>query len=106
VTGLEPRMKKRLTQVFLVILITLSISLLSAYLDYYDLAEADFLSRNISFENPDQENLSIDQRVEFKVFISSAFSLIFHEVIDLSEKFPRFTFTRFSFDQKTFILRC
>jgi hypothetical protein len=106
VTGLEPRMKRRLTQVFLVILITLSISLLSAYLDYYDLAEADFLSRNISFENPDQENLSIDQRVEFKVFISSVFSLIFHEVIDLSEQFLRFTFTRFSFEQKTFILRC
>ena len=103
---MEPCMKTRPTQVFLVILITLSISLLSAYLDYYDLAEADFLSWNISFENPDQENLLIDQRIEFKAFISSVLSLIFHEVIDLSEQLPRLTFTGSSFDQKTFILRC
>jgi len=99
-------MKRRLTQVFLVILITLSISLLSAYLDYYDLAEADFLSWNIVFENPDQENLLLDQQIEFKVFISSVFSLIFREIIDLSEHLPRFTFTRYSLDQKTFIPRC
>lgn len=99
-------MKRRLTQIFFVILITLSISLLSAYLDYYDLAEADFLSWNIRFENPDQENLLIDQKIEFKVLISSADSLIFHEVIDLSEQLPRFTFTWSSSDQNTFILRC
>jgi len=99
-------MKRRLTQVFLAILITLSVSLLSAYLDYYDLAEADFLSRNISFENPDQENLLMDQQIEFKVFISSVFSLIFHEVIDLSGHLPHFTFPQPFFDQKTIILRC
>jgi len=99
-------MKRRLTQIFFVILITLSISLLSAYLDYYDLAEADFLSWNIRFENPDQESLLIDQKIEFKVFISGVFSLIFHEVLDLSEQLPRFSFTRSSFDQKTFTLRC
>ena len=99
-------MKRRLTQIFFVILITLSISLLSAYLDYYDLAEADVLSWNIRFENPDQENLLIDQKIEFKVLISSADSLIFHEVIDLSEQLPRFTFTWSSSDQNTFILRC
>ena len=99
-------MKRRLTQIVLAILITLSISLLSAYLDYYDLAEADFLSWNMRFENPNQENLLLDQQIEFKAFISSVLSLIFHEVIDLSEQLPRLTFTGSSFDQKTFILRC
>jgi len=99
-------MKRRPTQIVLVILITLSISLLLAYRDYYDLAEADFLSWNMRFENPDQENLLLDQQIEFKVFISNVFSLIFHEVIDLSEHLPRFTFPQPSFNQKAFILRC
>ena len=99
-------MKRRLTQIVLAILITLSISLLSAYLDYYDLAEADFLSRNVSFENPDQENLLIDQQIEFKVFISSAFSLIIHEVTDFSNHLPRLTLEAPSLEQKITILRC
>jgi hypothetical protein len=99
-------MKRRLTQIALVVLITLFISFLSAYLDYYDLAEADFLSRNISFENPDQENLLIDQQIEFRVFMSSAFSLIIHEIIDFSERLPHLTFEPSSLERKIFILRC
>jgi len=99
-------MKRRLTQIVFVILITLSISLLLAYHDYDDLAEADFPSRNISFGNPDQENLLIDQQIEFKVFISSAFSLMIHEVIDFSKHLPRLAFEAPSFDQKILILRC
>ena len=99
-------MKRRLTQIVLVVFITLSMSLLLAYRDYCDLAEADFLSCNMRFENPDQENLLADQQIESKVFISSGFSLVIHGIIDLSRHLPRLTFERSSFDQKTSILRC
>jgi len=99
-------MKRRLTQIVLVILITLSISLLLAYRDYYDLAEADFPSRNMSFGNSDEENLLIGQQIEFKVFISSAFSLMIHEVINFSKHLPHLTFEAPSFDQKILTLRC
>ena len=99
-------MKRRLTQIVLVILITLSISLLLAYRDYYDLTEADFPSRNMSFGNPDEENLLIDQQIEFKVFISSAFSLMIHEVTDFSKHLPHLAFEAPSFDRRILILRC
>jgi hypothetical protein len=103
---LKLRIKRRLTQIFLVILISLSIPLFSAYLDYYDLAEGDFLFCDIGFENPDQENLLIDQQSESKVFISSAFSTMLPPAIDFLEQFTHFSFPTCSLDQKTFILRC
>jgi hypothetical protein len=99
-------MKRGLTQILLFILITLFIPLYSAYLDYCDLAEADLLCCDMSFENPDQENLLIDQQDESKVFLSSGFSMHFPPGIDLLEQLPYLSFTTCSLDQKTFILRC
>jgi hypothetical protein len=99
-------MKRRLAQIFLVILISLSIPLLSAYLDYYDLAEAGFLACDISFENSDEDNLSIDRQNEYEAFLPSAFSIRFPSGIDLLGQLPHFSFKTCFLDQKTFFLRC
>jgi hypothetical protein len=99
-------MKKRITQTFLVIAISLFIAIISTYLHYYNLAEGDFPSHNISYENPDQEDLFIGQQSESKVFISSAFSITFPPGVDLLEHFPNFPFIICSLGQKTSVLRC
>jgi hypothetical protein len=99
-------MKRRLIQIFLVIIISLFIPISLAYLNYYNLAKADFISLDLSFENPDQENLLLDQQNESKVFILSAFSILFPSGINLLKKFPPFFLTMCFSDQKTFVLRC
>jgi hypothetical protein len=104
--GFKSYSKKRLIQIVLVFLISFSVPLLSAYLDYCDLREADFLSCDICFENPDQDNLLIDQHSEFKVLLSSAFSIRFLPGIDFLEPFPLSSFITYSVDPKTSILRC
>lgn len=104
--GFKSHSRKRMIQIVLVFLISFSILLLSAYLDYCDLREADFLSRDISFENPDQDNLLTDQHNESKVLISSAFPIGFPPGIDFLEPFSLFNFPTYSPDSKTFVLRC
>jgi hypothetical protein len=99
-------MERRLNRIVLVILISFSIPLLSAYLAYYDLTEAYLLSNDICLENSDEENLLMDQHDESKLFISSPSSVRFPPGITFLEQFPRFPFITFSLDQKTFILRC
>jgi len=99
-------MERRLTLIFLVILISLSIPLFSAYFDYYELAEAGFLAYDISFENPDQDNLPIDRQNESEVFLSSVSSIGFPPGINLLEQFAYFPFATCFLDQKTFALRC
>lgn len=69
-------MKRRPIQIFLVIVISFSIPALSTYFYYYDLAQTDF-SCDLSFENPDQEDLLIDQQNQSKVFVSRVFPRIF-----------------------------
>jgi hypothetical protein len=99
-------MKRRFAQFFLVILISLSIPLFSAYLDTYDLAEADFLACDISFESSDKDNLPIDRQNESEVFLPSAFLIRFPSEIDPPGQLPHFSFTTCPLDQKTCILRC
>ena len=99
-------MKRSLAQILLAVFISLSIPLFSAYLDYCDLAEADFFACDMSFENPDQDNLSIDPQNESEVFLSSAFSVTSTLSLDLLGQLPHFSFTTCSLDQKTFTLRC
>jgi hypothetical protein len=99
-------MRRRVTQTFLVIAISLLIPIISTYFHYYDLSEADFLSHDISYENPDQEDLFMGQQSESKVFISSAFSITFPPGVDLLEQIPNFPFIICSLDQKTSVLRC
>jgi hypothetical protein len=101
-------MKRRLGLIRfpLVILISIFIPLLSAYLGYSDLADVDFPSHDRSFENPDRVDLLVAQRNEPKLFTSGFFSIALRPEIDLLEAFSHFTFQTPPSDQETTILRC
>jgi hypothetical protein len=99
-------MKRKIIHTFLVIAISLFIPIFQAYFHYYDLAEADFLSLDLSFESPDQEISLIIKQNESKIFPSSASCIIFRLEIILAEQFPHSLFILCSFDQKASILRC
>jgi len=92
--------------IILVIAISFYIPIFSAFFGYYNLAEADFLSSTLIYENLDQENLLTDFKHELKVFgpsgISNAFFLITNFFKQFSYYFPQVH----SLDQRTFILRC
>jgi hypothetical protein len=96
----------RLIRIFLVILISLLIPLVSAYLGYHDLVDVDFPSHERSFENPDQVDLLVAQRNELKLFTSGSVSIALRTGIDLLEQFFHLTFQTPSSDQETTILRC
>ena len=99
-------MRRRVVQTFLVITISLFIPIFQTYLHYYDLAEADFLSFDLSFESPDEEiSLTIKQN-ESEAFLSSASCIIFGLEIILAEQFPHSPSILCFFDQKALILRC
>ena len=101
-------MKRRLSliHIFLAILISISIPLHSTYLDYSDLADVDFPSRNRSFENPDQVDLLGAQQNEPNLFTSGFFPSALRPGINLLGQFSHFTFQTPSSDQSTIILRC
>jgi len=101
-------MQRRLSLIrtFLIILISIFIPLLSAYLDYSDLADFDFPSPDRSFENPDQVNLLVAQQNEPKLFTSGFFSTALRPGIDFLEQSSHFTFQTPPSDQETTILRC
>jgi len=101
-------MKKRFrrTQIFLVITISFFILALPAYLRYTNLSEADFLSLDLSFESPDQDNVSSDCQNELKVPGPRAFSIIFFPEASLFEQSSHFFSQAPSLDQKTFVLLC
>jgi hypothetical protein len=96
----------RLIPFSFVILISIFIPLLSAYLDYSDLADVDFPPRNRSFENPDQVDLLVAQQNEPNLFTSGFFPIALRPGIDLLGQFFHFTFQTPSSDQSTTILRC
>ncbi len=98
--------KLKLIEFSLVILTSIFIPLLSAYLDYSDLAEVDFPSRDRSFEKPDRVELLVAQQNEFRSFVSGDFSVAFHPEADLFEQFFHLTFQTPSSGQETTILRC
>ncbi len=101
-------MQRRLSliRISLVILISIFIPLLSAYVDYWDLTDIDFPSRDRSYENPDQVDLLVAQQNERKLFTSGFFFIGLHPEIDLLEQFSQFTFQTPPSDQETTILRC
>ena len=105
-TGSKLPMERRLTPFFLVILIFLSIPLFSTYLDHCELTGVGLLVCDISFENPGQDNLSMDRLTESEVLLSNASSIRYPPGMNLSEQFAYFPSARCSLDEKTFILRC
>ncbi len=98
--------KLRLIQFPLVILISIFIPLASAYLDYLELSDVDFPSRDRSFQNPDQADLLVAQQNEPKLFTSGFFLIALRPGIDRLEPFSHSAFRTPPSDQETTILRC
>jgi hypothetical protein len=101
---MKSRFKK--IQIILVIAISLAIPASSAYICYYTVAAADFLSPNLNFETFDQEFLFPTYENELKVFVPGNFLNGFHLIIYLFGQSPLSFSKIFSVDQKTPILRC
>jgi hypothetical protein len=99
-------MKRKPALIFLVIVISAFIAVLPAYYRCSNLKRAKLLSTNLSFESLDKENLLIDRQKQSKVFVSSAFFIIFHLGTNVFEHISYFSYPTFSLDQASMILRC
>jgi len=99
-------MKRKPVWIILVITISLAISVSSAYVCYYTVASADFISHNPKLESFDQEFLSVSNQNESKVFDSGSLfkgtPLVTYPVGVPSQLFSKIP----SVDQKTLALRC
>ncbi len=96
--------RKRKTPIFLVIGISFLLALLSAYMHYYVLMEADFLSASPKFENTDLDSLLLLKRETSAAL--TGFSLTFRDEGDLTGLLSSSYFPVMSPRVKTFILRC
>jgi len=76
--------RKHKIELFLVIAISLLIPLLSAYIDYYVLMEADFF-HTPQFENPDLDCVLLCKKQQFTA--SSGFSHGFWDASNLAKHF-------------------
>jgi len=89
---------------FLILVISLSLSLGLAYMNYYALKEADFLCGNPRIEKTDFDYLLLTQRP--KVITPGGFSCVFWDRSNLAEHFPlpdyQVTFPRL----KSIVLLC
>jgi hypothetical protein len=100
-------MKKRFEriQIFLVIAISLFILGLPAYLRCTQLSQTKFVSSDLSFENPDQEEWLPDNGKELKVYGPSGF-LIFLLGTNLFEQSSYLFPQALSLRQRIVVLRC
>jgi hypothetical protein len=99
-------MKRKLIQISLVIVICAFTLVFPAYLRCSNLAGAKLLSTDLSFENPDQEDVFFGQQNESKTFVSIAFLIKLAPGTNLFDQISRFcSLTSFP-DQKTSTLRC
>ncbi len=99
-------MNRKTIQIILVIAISFATPVSSAYISYYTVASADFLSPNLSFEAFDQEYLSAANQSELKVSPSVGFFSGFHLASYLFGLPSHLSFQISSLDQKTLVLRC
>jgi hypothetical protein len=99
-------MKRKLIKIILVMAISFTIPVSSAYLCYFSLASADFISDSLKFETFDQEFLIAISVSRLKVFGASSFSIISALCINPIKQFPLFPFLTSPFNQRTSILRC
>jgi len=93
-------------RVVLVIAISLSIPVCSAYVCYYTVAAADFLSLNLKFETFDEEFLSSANQNELKVFVPGNYLNDFHLIPYLPGHSFDFLSPLSSYDERTLVLRC
>ena len=96
--------RKHKIQILLVIGISLLLPLLSAYMDYYVLMEADFLSAHPKFENTDLDCLLFSKKQKFTT--PSGFSCGFWIGSNLAEHFSCFYYQVTFLQVKTLVLRC
>ena len=99
-------MKRNPVQIVLVIAIFLPILVSSAYGQYYAMASADFISRNLKLEAFDQDYLSAVDQSELKASISDVLFKDFRLVTSLFGLSIHLSSQISSIDQKTFVLRC
>jgi hypothetical protein len=99
-------MNRKAIQIILVIAISLAIPVSSAYVSYYTVASADFLSSNLSFEAFDQEYLLAANQSELKVSLLAGFFSRFQLATDLLGLPSHLSSPIASLDQKTLVLRC
>ena len=99
-------MRRKLVQISLVIVICAFILAFPAYLRCSNLAGAKLLSTDLSFENPDQEEVFSGQQNESKTFVSITFLVKLPPGTNLFDQiFRSYSLTSF-LDQKTLVLRC
>lgn len=99
-------MNRKAIQIILIIAISSAIPVLSAYVSYYTVAEADFLSSNLSFEAFDQEYLLAANQSELKVSPPVGFSSGCQLTTYLFGMPSHFSFQISPLDQKSLVLRC
>jgi hypothetical protein len=92
-------------QIFLVIAVSLFILALPAYLDYTQMSQIKFVSSDLSFENPSQEEGLADGEKELKVWGANAFLIVFLSGADLFEHSTCF-FQALSLQRRIIVLRC
>jgi len=86
--------------------ISLFILALPAYLRCTQLSQTKFVSSDLSFENPDQEEGLPDNEKELKVYGQSALLIISRLVTNLFGQFFHLFSQPLSFCQKVVVLRC
>lgn len=99
-------MNRKAIQIILVIAISSAIPVSSAYVSYYTVASADFLSSNLGFEAFDQDYLLAANQSELKVPLSFVFFSGFQLATDLLGLPSNLSSQISSLDQKTLVLRC
>jgi hypothetical protein len=92
-------------QIFLVIAVSLFILALPAYLHYTQMSQIKFVSSDLSFENPGQEEGLADSERELKVHGLRSFLVVFHLATYLFEHSPYF-FQALPLQQRIIALRC
>ena len=103
---LDMKSRFKRISVILVIAISLSVTVCSAYVCYYTVAAADFLSTDQNFENFDHEFLFSASENELKIFVPSDILYDFHPITCLPGHFLHFLSPLSSYDEETLILRC
>ncbi len=102
--GLLNVKRKLKTQIILVIAISFLLPFHSAYMNYYVLIEADFLSAYPKFENTDLDCLLLLNKQEFTAL--TGFSYTFWVAGDLIGYLSSFYFPVTFPQAKTLVLRC
>ena len=93
-------------QVFLVIPISLIVLALPAYLRCSNLPEIKFVSYELSFETPDQENELAGNENELKIFGPFSFFTTFLPDTNFFEQYSHLFPQVISLRQNTLVLRC